>query len=248
MKLKETDPRVKLFFVFFLSSCALFFQDIVTLVLTLTIGVLFGIGFGVDLKKLAQKSYKFMRVLLILIIVQSLFIKEGTPILSVGTLHVLTDVGIERGLGYLFRILVIFLSGAILSTSNMRDTLQGLVQLKLPYEAAFMVTIGVRFMPILIEEMKNAITAIQLRGVNINKFKLRQRIEMISYLFMPIITGTFVRAEKLSQSVEARGFRAMDDRTSYRSLTFNKKDAGIMALTILTFSVLIVMRYNGYTL
>jgi len=248
MNIKAVDPRIKLFFVFFLSSYALLFQDVLTLVLTLTIGIIFGIAFGVDLKKLAKKSYKFMRVVVILIIVQSLFIKEGTPILSIGNIHVLTDVGIQRGLGYLFRILVIFLSGAILSTSNMRDTLQGLIQLKLPYEAAFMVTIGVRFMPILVEEMKDAMTAIQLRGVDVKKLKLRQRIEMISYLFMPIITGTFVRAEKLSQSVEARGFRAMDERSSYRKLTLNKRDGIVLCITILTFLVLIMMRYNGYTL
>ncbi len=68
--------------------------------------------------------------------------------------ELLTDVGIIRGVQYLYRMLVVILSGAIISTSGLKDNLQALVQLGLPYDVGFMCAIGIRFLPIFMEDIK----------------------------------------------------------------------------------------------
>ncbi|MBG0765864.1 MAG: hypothetical protein H0S78_13530, partial [Tissierellales bacterium] len=45
-------------------------------------------------------------------------------------------------------------SGVIITTSRDREMIQGIVQFGLPYEFAFMTAVGIKFMPLLVEEFK----------------------------------------------------------------------------------------------
>jgi energy-coupling factor transport system permease protein len=121
----------------------------------------------------------------------------------------------------------------------MRRLVQGLVQMRLPYDFAFMTSIGVKFLPLLMEELKDTLTAIQLRGIDMRKLPIKERIEIISYVFTPVFAGALTKAKKLSLSVECRGFRAFDRRTSILTLKFTAIDYMVSAITlILTVSLI----------
>ena len=231
------DPRVKLFIVFCLSTCGVVFTDVWQLMLIFIIGIVYGILLNVNYIRLYKRLRRILYLFLVIIVIQSIFIKDGTALFKIGQLTLITDIGLQRGMAYLFRVLIIILSGAIISTSNMRDLLQGFYQLHLPYDVAFMVSIGIKFLPLLMEEIQNAFTSIQLRGINIRQLKLSKRIEIISYLFMPTIVSTLVRAQKLAHSVEARGFRVNKKRTSIRQLKYSKKDFWFFGSTIVVFGL-----------
>jgi energy-coupling factor transport system permease protein len=40
---------------------------------------------------------------------------------------------------------------------------------RIPYEIAFMVSVAIRFLPLLTDEIKNVVTAVQLRGIELDK-------------------------------------------------------------------------------
>lgn len=136
-----------------------------------------------------------MYVLLAIAVIQSVFSAGGRTLIEVGELVILTTVGLQKGLEFVIRIMIIILSATIITTSNSREIVQGLVQWKLPYEIAFMVSIGIRFLPILIEEIKDSVIAIQLRGIEIEKIPLRERFRVYSYLFTPVFVSTIIRAQ-----------------------------------------------------
>jgi energy-coupling factor transport system permease protein len=110
--------------------------------------------------------------------------------------------------------------------------IQGLIQWKLPYDISFMVSIGIRFMPILLEEMKDAITAINLRGIDTKKLRLKEKIDLYTYALTPVVVGILTKAQKISISIESRGFRAYDLRTSVLTLKLSKIDYLIMTASI----------------
>lgn len=224
MKTIEFDPRTKIFVVFFLSTLAVMISDWMGLFRLALIGGGFGLVFGVPFHSLLRRFSKILTVFLGLIIVQSIFIHEGEAIIAISAFPILTTIGLQRGLGYVFRVGIILLSGAILSTSSMRDLLQALQQLKVPYVIGLMVAIGVKFLPIFVQEVQDAFVSMQLRGIDVKHLRLKRRIQVIAYLFIPLILSTLDKAEKLAATIESRGFRTGAKRSQYRKLQLKRQD------------------------
>lgn len=239
MKAYNYDPRAKFLMVAIFTGIGVISTNITLLFLNLLVGFIFAKLFDVKLLKVIRKLKKVLYLLLFIIIIQSIFTVEGNPVLKVWNINIITDIGLKRGIGYFFRVIIILLSGSIIATSNTADVLKGFSKLGMPYEFAFTASLGVRFLPILMDEIQNTYTAIQLRGINIQRLKLSKRISMTVYLFMPIIYSTIVRSKKLAESVETRGFRLGAKRTSYRDIKFKKNDYIISIIGIIVFAAII---------
>jgi len=238
--IKNVDPRTKLASVICISTLALIFQNPLILMAVLFAGVFLAKIFGANLLMLIKRIRHILFLFIVIIFIQSLFVKTGTVLIGFENIRILTSEGLIRGIGYLMRILIILISGAILSTCDMRKLIQGLIQMKLPYDIAFMTSLGIKFLPLFVEEIKDTMIAIQLRGIDINQLSLRERLEIVSYLFTPIIAGTLNKSKKLSLSVECRGFRAYDRRTSITKLKMSSTDYLMISISIL-FSAGLIM-------
>jgi len=105
-----------------------------------------------------------------------------------------------------------------------------------------MVSIAIRFLPILKEEMSDMIIAIQLRGIDIKKVKLIKKIKIYKYIMLPIVTNSILKARELSLAMEMRGFRAYSTRTSYMVLKMNRLDYLIIASSIVVTILFILIK------
>ena len=232
----EFDPRTKLIIVLCISTLAIVMKDIYNLIMVLILSVVIAKFFKVDLKRSFKKVKGLLYLFIGIAIIQSIFSPKGQVIISIGNFIFLTTGGLKKGLQFFSRMMIIIFSATIITTSSSREIIQGFVQWGLPYDIAFMVALGIRFLPILTEEIKDSLIAIQLRGVEINNIPIKQRINLYSYIFTPILVGTISKAEKLSTSIEMRGFRAYDDRTSYLVLKMSKWDH-IVIFTSIIFTI-----------
>lgn len=237
---RESDPRVKLIIVFALTSVILFAGKLVTFVSITLISIGFAWLFEVDLKQVFYKLRHFLTLVFGLIIIQSIFNSTGNTLVGIGGFKLLTDVGLYLGVSYICRVIVIVMSGSIISSSSMRANLQALYQMKLPYEIGLMTSVGIRFLPILVEEVKHAYIAMELRGVNVKKLKMKYRVQIISQLFVPIIYSTMTRARKLSESIEARGFVIGKERSSYMELKLTSKDYFVTLISLIVVIVIVI--------
>ncbi|HSH34824.1 energy-coupling factor transporter transmembrane component T, partial [Schnuerera sp.] len=201
----EFDPRTKLTMVLCISTLGIIIKDIFYLFFVLGLTILIAKFFNVNLKRSFKKIKRLLYVIIVIAIVQSIFTTEGKSLFSIGHIVVLSTSGLEKGFQFILRMMIIIFSATIITTSNSRKIIQGFVQWGLPYDIAFMVAIGIRFLPILTEEIKDSLTAIQLRGIEIENLPMKKRISIYSYLFAPILTGTILKAEKLSIAIEMRG-------------------------------------------
>ncbi|SHJ21617.1 energy-coupling factor transport system permease protein [Dethiosulfatibacter aminovorans DSM 17477] len=242
--IRDADPRTKLFIVMCISTLGLFFSNPWMQLTVFFLGLLAAFIFKASLMSSVKRLRKMMSVIVMIVILQSIFVKSGNVVIGTKNFTLITDEGLKRGFGFLMRLLVILISGTIISTCSMRMLVQGLVQMKLPYDMAFMTSVGIRFLPLLMEETKDTFTAIQLKGIDIRNLPLKRRFEIISYVFTPVIAGTLNKAKKLSLSVECRGFRAYDRRTSIIQLKFNRSDYMILAATAMLSLALILVNIS----
>lgn len=243
--LSEFDPRTKLIIVLSISTLGIVVTNIYYLAIVLILSILLSMFFKVDLNRSLRKIKGLLYMIVVIAIMQSIFSTYGKALLSIGSLTVLSTEGLSKGLQFIFRMMIIIFSATIVTTSNSREIIQGLVQWGLPYEIAFMVSIGIRFLPLLTEEIKDSLTAIQLRGIDLKSIPIKKKISLYSYIFTPVLIGTLLKAEKLSTAIEMRGFRAFDSRTSYLELKMSKYDYLLIFISII-FTISFIVRYfNG---
>lgn len=237
------DPRTKLFFVVCFSTLGVVFENLYVLLAVFSIEILFALMLRVNVLAIMFRLKKIFFVVIGIVVIKSLFMSTGNTLIGYKDIKILTDVGLIKGGEYLLRVLIIFMSGTIITTSSIRDVIQGIVQLKLPYDVALMVSIGIKFIPLLVEQFKDTVTAIALRGINIKKLKLKRKIEIYLYIFTPVIVNTLSKARQLTLSIETRGFRAFDKRTSITTLRFKLIDYMTMVISV-ALTVVIVYLYK----
>ncbi|MTI68455.1 MAG: energy-coupling factor transporter transmembrane protein EcfT [Firmicutes bacterium] len=242
MEKNKLDPRTKLTLVLCISSLSVIIQNINILTGILVISIIISNLLGANIYSVIKKIKGLVKIFIAIIIIQSLFINYGEAIIQINGYKILTDVGLIKGLEFIFRMAIIIVSATIITTSSSREIVQGLIQLKIKYEIAFMVSVGIRFLPILTQEIKDSIKAIQLRGIEINKLSIKKRIEIYSYIFMPVVAGSIIKAQNLSTAMETRAFRAYDKRSSFNELKLNNIDYLIIIGSFL-FTILILALY-----
>jgi energy-coupling factor transport system permease protein len=220
----ELDPRTKLVIVLVLSSLAVIYRSPYWLVAlsACSTGVFFALGTGFS--DLMKRLKRLIPIIIIIVFIQSVFRRDGNIVLSIGSLALLTDVGIKEGISVAMRFFILILSAGILISVNPQHIIRGLVDWKVPYELIFMVQMGIRFLPLLREELNDAFAAIQLRGVELVKVSLIKKVKIYSHVFMPSIANALVRTNQLTIAMELRGFGVGEKRSFYHEVSLKTVD------------------------
>lgn len=121
------------------------------------------------------------------------------------------------------KFLVMILASVIFTmTTSARDLLLSLVKVKVPYIFAFMLTIAIRFIPIIFKEINNVVNAQKARAHEF-VFTLFNPVATVKS-FIPIIIPVFMlllkRSFELSLSISSRGFGAQKKITYPERLEF----------------------------
>lgn len=116
--------------------------------------------------------------------------------------------GLEYGAVQALRSGIMLSLGLLLSwTSDPRQLLKSFVSWKMPYELAFMLISGLRFLPVIFQETAIVLTAQRLRGFEpLRALAPRRMIQTAFQTLFPILARTLRRAATLAASVESRGF------------------------------------------
>mgnify|MGYP000219497694 CR=1 FL=1 len=149
--------------------------------------------------------------------------------------------GLLAGATQIYRLCLLVSISALLSFTTspaqvahaLEVTLGPLGRLGLPVrEAAMVVTIALRFVPTLNQELENLVRAQAARGADIRSPRPWRRVAAWVPVFVPLFVAAFRRAEELATAMEARGFRGMQARTHLYELRIARRD-GVAALVVL---------------
>ena len=182
--------------------------------------------------KFIFRGMKSIFFLLMISVLFNLFLTPGDPIITIWKIKS-TDEGLKLAVKMAIR-LVFLITGSSLMTltttpNNLTDGLESLLNpLKLVHvpvhEISMMMSIALRFIPILLEETDKIMKAQMARGADFENGNLIKRAKAMVPLLVPLFISAFRRANDLAMAMEARCYRGGEGRTKMKPLTYKKRD------------------------
>lgn len=230
---KFPDARTLLTIVVIITTLAIAINDPLWLggLLAVTLGAL--LAFGISPQRLTGRLRRYRWLFFILALAQSLTNPGGHIYLEWRGFVLLSSGGLLLALAVMLRIVIILTTALLFTLRNYHELVTGLVQLGVPYELAFMVLLGVRFIPVFMDEFHASLLAIELRGIDLQKIPLADKVRVYSYILMPAVAGAVIRARRIATAMDARAFRAEDKRTWLEWPGLSRADWLAMATAVL---------------
>ncbi len=227
----KLDPRVKL---------------VATIVFIITlflinnfIGYIIAAVFLACMVKLSKVPFRFMVkgmksivFLLMIAVVFNLFLTPGEPLFSFWRLTV-TKEGLKLAVMMAIRLVFLIIGSSLMTltttpnnlTDGMEKLLSPLKRLHVPvHEVSMMMSIALRFIPILLEETDKIMKAQIARGADFESGNLIKKAKSLVPLLVPLFISAFRRANDLAMAMEARCYRGGEHRTKMKPLIYQKRD------------------------
>jgi energy-coupling factor transport system permease protein len=176
-----------------------------------------------------------------------LFTTPGHPLVAWRGIS-MTVEGLLMGATQIYRLsLLVVLSSLLTFTTSASQLTQGLEALFDPLrrvglpvrESTMVLTIALRFVPTLLDEVEKITKAQQARGADFRSRNPWRRVRSWVPTFVPIFVAAFRRADDLATAMEARGFRGARRRTHLRQLHLTRGDL-LASVIVLGVSALIM--------
>ena len=225
------DPRVKLGGTILLIISLFFFKNYAGYV----IAALF-LGLVIRLSKVPfkfmVKGMKTIVMLMLITVVFNLFLTPGTPLFAIWKLTI-TQEGLKMAISMAIRLTLLIIGSSVMTltttpnnlTDGMEKMMGPLKIFKVPvHEVAMMMSIALRFIPILLEETDKIMKAQIARGADFESGNLFKRAKAMVPLLVPLFISAFRRANDLAMAMEARCYRGGEGRTKMKPLIYHKRD------------------------
>lgn len=180
---------------------------------------------------------------------------EGAPLLSIWSITVYEE-GVVRAAFMFFRVIIFILSSTVLLTYttspiSLTDGLESLLaplkKINVPVHAfAMMMSIALRFIPILVEETEKIMNAQKSRGADFSSGGLIKRAKALVPILIPLLASAFNRADELATAMECRCYRGDKNRTKLVKLEYKARDAVFALAFVLILSAVILLRTLPY--
>ena len=247
----KLDPRVKL--------CGTVLYVVLLLVANHFVGYIAAAVFlalMIKLSKVPPKMiFRGLRAVLIILIViaaTNVFMTPGGVVLvQLGFIRI-TDLGLAHAAQMSIRLVLLISGSSILTlttspielTDGIEFLLRPLKKIRVPaHDIAMMMTIALRFIPTLADELDKIIKAQKARGADFDTGGLIKRGKSLLPILVPLFVSAFKRAEELATAMEARCYRGDINRTKMKAMNMKTSDWLGVLLLIVFDGVIIATRY-----
>lgn len=180
-------------------------------------------------------------------VLQLFFNKKGTPLWEGGFI---TDAGLYNAAFITARIILIVLGASLLTfTTSPVEIADGLESLLTPlkfikfpvHEFALVMSIALRFIPTLLDETDRIIKAQKSRGADFETGNVFKRVKALNPVLIPLLIGSFRRADELADAMDARCYSGSKNRTRYKKMKIGWRDLiGTLVLAALITGVVLL--------
>lgn len=194
---------------------------------------------------------KFRVLTFILILIISFYIQTKinvTPVIFEYRIS-LHEEAFNSALKVLLRVInLISLSALLTLSTKPTDLNSGIEGIFKPFKFmksqisifAMMISIALRSIPTLLNESQKILKAQASRGVDFNEGKLKDKVNQIISLLVPMFVISYKKAEDLANAMEARGYIPGDDRSKLEVLKYKTSDI-LSYIFVLLFIAFIVI-------
>ncbi len=245
----KLDPRVKVIFtlvyvisLFFSRNPVSYLAAFVTLVIYIAVSHVPFRFIGRGLKALA--------VLILFTVVMNLFAVKGTTVLFEWKWLCITKEGLSSAIYLGLRLVFMIIGSSMMTytttpnalTDGLEKMLSWMKILHVPvHEFAMIMSLALRFVPILIEELNKIMKAQMARGVDFNEGNFFARIKKLMPIMIPLFVSAVRRSNELALAMDARCYHGGDGRTKMKPLKYQRRDYIAYGVIFLYLAGMIVL-------
>ena len=203
--------------------------------------------------KFMFRGLKAIFIILIFTAVFNILLTPGEILWKFGILRV-TKEGLILAGKMALRLTYLVIGSSIMTltttpnqlTDGLEKLLRPLNKIRVPvHEIAMMMSIALRFIPILLEETDKIMKAQMARGADFESGNLIQKAKNMIPLLVPLFISAFRRANDLAMAMESRCYHGGDDRTQMKPLKYTGKDRVAYLILAIFFAAAIGFRVFG---
>ena len=203
--------------------------------------------------KFMFKGLKAIFVILLITVAFNILLTPGEILWQWGFLKV-TKEGLVLAGRMAIRLTYLVIGSSVMTltttpnqlTDGLEKSLGFLNKVGVPvHEVSMMMSIALRFIPILLEETDKIMKAQIARGADFENGNIIQKAKNMVPLLVPLFISAFRRANDLAMAMEARCYHGGDDRTQMKPLNYEKRDYVAYAVVIVYLGVAAAFRIIG---
>ena len=191
------------------------------------------------------RGLKAVMILLLISVGFNIFLTDGEHVLLEFWKIKITWEGLRQAFFMALRLIFLIMGSSLMTltttpnqlTDGLETGLGFLKKIHVPiHEIAMMMSIALRFIPILIEETDKIMKAQMARGADFESGGLIEKAKALIPILVPLFISSFRRATDLAMAMEARCYHG-GDRTKMKPLKYERRDY----TTYLVFVVYLVL-------
>ncbi|MGN0522950.1 MAG: energy-coupling factor transporter transmembrane component T family protein [Eubacterium sp.] len=243
------DPRMKTILIILMMVAVFICKNYLALGITALATALIILISRVNIKTIL-KGVKPILIIVLITTLLNLFYGVGEPIVSFWIFNITLN-GINNAVFMASRVLLLIILGLMLTYTTtptaLTDAVESLLKpLKLfkvdVHSIAMTMTIALRFIPTLIEEVDKIMSAQKSRGADMESGGIINRVKAIVPVIIPLFISSFRRANELADAMECRCYRGGEGRTKMNVMHLKGLDYLSMLLVILYFTGIVLIR------
>lgn len=243
------DPRTKIVLTMALIIVVFFCQNIFSLLLMTIFVAAVNLISRIPVKIVLKGIKPIVLIVIFTAALNLLYTDEGRVLAEFWIIKI-TDQGIETAVFMAMRIVLMIISSALLtyttSPTQLTDALERLLsplkRIKVPvHSIAMMMTIALRFIPLLVEEIERIMNAQKARGADMENGNLIKRAKALVPVLIPLFISSFRRAGDLAFAMECRCYDGDHGRTRMQTMQFAWRDLGALIVICLLIAGIILL-------
>ena len=196
------------------------------------------------------RGMKTILFLLLITVFFNLFLTPGEVIWQFWIFKI-TREGVSFAVKMALRLSLLILGSSIMTLTTtptqLTDALESLMnplkKVRVPvHEIAMMMSIALRFIPILMEETDKIMKAQIARGADFESRNIVKKIKSLVPLLVPLFISAFRRANDLAMAMEARCYQGGEGRTKMKPLVYTRGDRIAYGVLLAFFAACILTR------
>lgn len=257
----KTDPRTKILFLIVYIVSLFLADNFYALGACAFLFAVIAIFSRVPFKSLLRSVKAVVFLLVFMSVLNLLLFDGGEPLYDLPKPWrwlIITDKALYNAVFLAARLLLLVLGSSLLTLTttpvSLADGIESLLKplkiIRFPvHELALIISIALRFIPILTDETGRIMNAQKARGADFENGNLIKRIKALLPILIPLLISAFRRADELGDAMDARCYSGSKVRTKYKKLTYGWRDflavivglgllAGIILLKIYTLAII----------
>ena len=249
------DVRIKVIIAILYIVCTFLCKNIFSFALLLALAFLTVIVSRLPIGIVARG----IRPILVIIAVTSLiniFWSTGEKLLVDWWIFTIYLEGIYNALLLIVRFVTLIIGTSVFLTYTttpialtdaIEDLLSPLKKIGVPvHDFAMMMTIALRFIPLLVDETEKIMTAQKARGVDFSTGSLVNRAKALIPILIPLFVSAFRRAEELAVAMECRCYHGGEGRTRMTVRRVRASDFVALGIIVLVGAAIVTLNILGF--